>query len=398
MTISVLVVDDSVVVRKLVTSVLDADPDLAVVGTAPNGRIALAKIAQLRPDLVTLDIEMPEMDGLETLRQLRRTDRALPVVMFSTLTERAAQATLEALSLGADDYVTKPANVGSVTAAMEAVRAQLVPKVKALCAARRPVSRVHPAAAHPAALSPTAPRPTALDPRAARAAAPVPGVRPAAAAPRPVAPAAAPSSPGLVPQVLAIGCSTGGPEALGTVLRALPASLPVPVVVVQHMPPLFTAMFAQRLDAQCALRVREAEDGDRLEPGRVLIAPGDFHMTVSRAGALPVVRLDSSAQENFCRPAVDPLFRSLAQAYGSAVLALVLTGMGQDGLLGAGRLREAGAPVLVQDAATSTVWGMPGAIANAGLATAVLPLPQVAPAVLGALGALRPAVLAAGAR
>jgi len=243
--------------------------------------------------------------------------------------------------------------------------------------------------------SPPAPRPAA--PAPARTPAPAPAAAPAPAHSAAV-PAPAPGRPALPPQVLAIGCSTGGPEALSTVLRALPASLPVPVVVVQHMPPVFTAMFAQRLDSQCALRVREAQDGDRLEPGLVLVAPGDFHMTVARSGTGAVVRLDRSAQENFCRPAVDPLFRSVAQAYGSAVLALVLTGMGQDGLLGAGRLREAGAPVLVQDAATSTVWGMPGSIANAGLATAVLPLPQVAPAVLTALSGARAAVLTAGAR
>jgi len=181
------------------------------------------------------------------------------------------------------------------------------------------------------------------------------------------------------------------------VLRALPATLPVPVVVVQHMPPVFTTMFAQRLGSQCALRVREAADGDRLEPGLVLLAPGDFHMTVARPGTSAVVRLDQSPQENFCRPAVDPLFRSVGQVYGSAVLALVLTGMGQDGLLGAGTLRGHGAPVIVQDAATSTVWGMPGAIANAGLATSVLPLPQVAPALLSALST-RTSLLPAGAR
>ena len=382
MTLSVLVVDDSVVIRRLVTTVLDADPDITVLGTAANGRIALAKIEQLRPDLVTLDIEMPEMDGLETLRQLRRTDTRLPVVMFSTLTERAAKATLEALALGADDYVTKPANVGSVAAGMEAVRTQLVPKIKALCAGRASTG----AARVPAARRPVAP--------------------PARTSPAPAAPPPAdgPARAALPPQVLAIGCSTGGPEALGSVLRALPAALPVPVVVVQHMPPVFTTMFAQRLDSQCALRVREAQDGDRLEPGLVLIAPGDFHLTVARPGPAAVARLDQSAQENWCRPAVDRLFRSVAEVYGAAALALVLTGMGHDGLLGAGRLREAGAPVLVQDAATSTVWGMPGAIANAGLASAVLPLPQVAPALLSALstrtGALsaRPSVAPGGSR
>ncbi len=274
MTISVLVVDDSVVVRRLVTSVLDEDPDVRVVGTAANGRIALAKLRQLAPDVVTLDIEMPVLNGLETLRELRRDYPRLPVVMFSTLTERAASATLEALSLGANDYVTKPANVGSVAAGLDSVRSQLIPKIKALCGGR------------------VAPAPIP-------AAAPVPVVPAARKAP------AAPAGPAPVPQVLAFGCSTGGPEALSSVLRALPRDLPVPVVVVQHMPAVFTAMFAQRLDAQCALRVSEARDGDLLEPGRVLIAPGEYHMTVRRTGPRASVRLDQAPPENWCRPAVD---------------------------------------------------------------------------------------------
>ena len=351
-----MVVDDSVVIRRLVSGVLDGDPALRVVGTAANGRLALAKLNQLAPDLVTLDIEMPEMDGLETLRELRKTHPRLPVIMFSTLTERAAKATLEALALGANDYVAKPANVGSVAAGMESVRSQLVPKIKALCAARLPAG----------------------PPRAA-----APALRPRAT---PVRTTAA-----TTPEVLAVGCSTGGPEALARVLKALPAALPVPVVVVQHMPPVFTAMFAQRLDAQCALRVREAVDGDVLEPGLVLIAPGGLHMTVRRAGRRSVVRLDQSAPENWCRPAVDPMFRSVTAAYGPAALAVVLTRMGQDGLRGAERLVEAGAAVIVQDAATSVVWGMPGAVADAGLASQVLPLPRIAEAVLRALPAARTA-------
>ena len=379
MTIDVLVVDDSVVIRRLVSKVLDEDPEVRVVGTAANGRLALAKLNQLAPDVVTLDIEMPELDGLGTLRELRKTHPRLPVIMFSTLTERAAKATLEALALGANDYVAKPANVGSVGKGLESVRNELLPKIKGLARSSR-LGAVHtPRATGSTATSTTATSTTAstsATPAARRtgpAAAPAPAVRLPAVVPAPAA-----------PQVLAIGCSTGGPEALSTVLRALPAALPVPVVV-QHMPPVFTAMFAQRLDTQCALRVREAQHGDALEPGLVLIAPGDWHMTVGRSGVRTQVRLDQSPPQSWCRPAVDPLFRSVAETYGNAALGLVLTGMGQDGLRGAERLRAAGTPVLVQDEATSAVWGMPGAIAGAGLASQVLPLPQVSAALLAAL-------------
>ena len=359
MPINVLVVDDSVVIRRLVSSVLEEDPDITVVGTAANGKLALAKLPTLKPDLITLDIEMPEMDGLATLRELRRTDRKTPVVMFSTLTERAAKATLEALALGANDYVTKPANVGSVSAGMESVRADLVPKIKSLRADL--VSAVR-----------RAPAPTASS-------------APVAAVPSRPQPAVASAVNGVAPQVLAIGCSTGGPEALAHVLQSLPGDLPVPVVTVQHMPPVFTAMFAQRLDGNCALKVKEARDGDALVPGTVLIAPGDFHMRVRKSGQRILVSTDQGPQENFCRPAVDPLFRSVADVFGAATLAVVLTGMGSDGRKGAEPLRALGCEVLVQDEQTSVVWGMPGAIANAGLATSILPLPQVAPAILRSL-------------
>lgn len=338
--INVLVVDDSVVIRRLVTTVLEEDPDISVVGTAASGRIALAKLEQLAPDCLTLDVEMPELDGLGTLRELRRTHKRLPVVMFSTLTERGASATLEALSAGASDYVCKPANVGSVPEAIESVRSQLVPKIKALCAHKLP---------------------RALVPGQSR----VVDVRPQQA-------------PAGRVEVLAVGSSTGGPDALREVLGDLPASFPVPIVVVQHMPPVFTRLLAERLDGLCQVSVKEAQDGDRLRPGLVLIAPGDRHLEVMKGAAGPVVRLTSAPPENFCRPAVDVLFRSVAATYGGATLAVVLTGMGSDGLRGTEVLRRAGAEVVVQDQATSVVWGMPGAVAGAGLAHRVLPLREVA--------------------
>ncbi|MDP9430935.1 MAG: chemotaxis response regulator protein-glutamate methylesterase [Actinomycetota bacterium] len=345
--IRVLVVDDSVVVRKIVTDVLSEDPAIEVVGTAVNGRIAVAKLAQLEPDLVTMDIEMPEMNGIEAVRAIRASRSRVPIIMFSTLTERGASATLDALSAGANDYVTKPANVGSVAQSMESVRQQLSPKIKALTG--RPLT------SGPAALPPAAP--AALRPPVPRTGAPK------------------------QPAVLVIGSSTGGPEALAKVLPALPASLPVPVLLVQHMPPVFTRQFAQRLDPLCALRVAEAVDGTPLAAGTVHLAPGDHHLTIRKTSRGLVTALDQEPPENFCRPAVDPLFRSAVEVFDGAVLGVVLTGMGSDGRIGAGRIRETGGAVVVQDQGTSVVWGMPGAVATAGFADEVLPLDRVAEAI-----------------
>ncbi|MGQ7295881.1 protein-glutamate methylesterase/protein-glutamine glutaminase [Quadrisphaera sp. KR29] len=356
--IRVLVVDDSVVVRKIVTDCLSGDPQVEVVGTASNGRLALAKIAALRPDAVTMDIEMPEMDGIQAVREIRKTERRLPIIMFSTLTDRGAAATLEALTAGASDYVTKPANVGSVQASMAQVREQLLPKLLALTG-RTPTPAQ-------AAAVPRATALTALHGAASAAQ--------AAPAPRAVPPRQ--------PAVLVVGSSTGGPEALASVLPRLPRDLPVPVLVVQHMPPLFTAQFAARLDKLCALDVVEATAGTPLRPGTVHLAPGDWHLTVRAADREKRTVLTQDPPENFCRPAVDPLFRSVVEAYDGAVLAVVLTGMGSDGKLGAARVRAAGGYVIAQDRATSVVWGMPGAVATSGSADEVLPLGSIAEAVL----------------
>ncbi len=344
--IGVMVVDDSVVIRRMVASVLDDDPAIDVVGTAANGRIALDKLPQLRPDIIILDVEMPVMDGLDTLRALRKTHPRLPVVMFSTLTERGASATLDALAAGASDYVTKPSHVGTVAASIERVRAELVPKIKALVGATR--ARTAPAGAAPA-------------------------------------PLVAPVRQDRV-DVIAIGCSTGGPDALTAIVSGLPADLAVPVVVVQHMPALFTRLFAERLDRSCPLIVREATDGRTLEPGQILVAPGDHHLTLRRQGVEVLAHLTKEPPENYCRPSVDVLFRSVASAYGNGVLACVLTGMGRDGLKGAERIRAVGGRIVIQDQATSVVWGMPGAIAAAGLANDIVPLSRIAETLSNAVG------------
>ena len=344
--IRVLVVDDSVVIRQLVTQVLAEDPLLEVVGVAANGAIALQRIPQLNPDVLTLDIEMPEMDGLETLRHLRRDYSQLRVIMFSTLTERGAAATMDALTLGADDYVTKFSNEGSLDRSMARLRGELIPKVKQFF--RLPGEE------------------------ATRS--PVPSGSPTLAA--------VSFSTKVRPRVLAIGVSTGGPAALGTILPKLPAGFPLPVMVVQHMPPLFTQLLAERLHATCQLPTEEAQPGKAVEAGKILIAPGDFHLKVASVGGVPRVSLDQSPPLNSCRPAVDALFSSIAEVYGGAVIAVVLTGMGQDGLRGVEILRARGASVLAQDEATSVVWGMPGAVARAGLADRILPLDEVVPEIL----------------
>jgi two-component system chemotaxis response regulator CheB len=341
----VLIVDDSTVIRRLLSDALRGDPAIEVADTAANGRIALAKIPQVNPDLITLDVEMPDMDGLATLREIRKSYPRLPVIMFSTLTAKGAITTLDALSLGANDYVTKPAGAGDLSASMQKVREELLPRIRALCRIDEPAGR------------------RGVVPNRPAAAATGGGSRPAAAA---------------RVDVIAIGVSTGGPNALTELFRALPGDLPVPVLVVQHMPPVFTRYLAERLDAVSPLQVREAQAGQLVHPGGVWLAPGNYHMVVDRVGQGVAVQLHQGPPENSCRPAVDVLFRSVAEVYGAGTLAVVLTGMGQDGLRGCEAICHAGGTVLAQDQATSVVWGMPGAVAEAGLAAHILPLPHMA--------------------
>lgn len=337
----VLVVDDAVIIRRIVSEVVEADPDLELAGWASNGRIGLAKIPQINPDCIILDVEMPEMDGLETLAEIRKSYPLLPVIMFSTLTGRGATKTLEALARGATDYVTKPANVGSVSECLERLRTELLPKIKTYAASRHAVPRA-----------------------AGRTDKVLPLLRSRAA--------------GHTPEIVVIAASTGGPNALSAVVPALPGDFPLPVVIVQHMPPIFTELFAKRLDEISALTVREAAEATELMPGHVYIAPGGKHLELSKGLRTVTLKLTEDPPENSCRPAADVLFRSAVRIYGGAVLGVVLTGMGQDGLRGCQGIIEAGGRVLAQDQASSVVWGMPGAVTQAGLPEQVLALDQVA--------------------
>ena len=340
--IRVLVVDDSVVIRRLVTQALEGDPQLEVVGAASNGAIALQRVEQLSPDLITLDVEMPDMDGLQFLRHFRPKNKDVRVIMFSTLTERGASATIDALSLGADDYVTKASNVGSLDRSMEALRSELIPKIKQFFVFES-----------------------------------APKAAPVARRPIPVTP-----PPSGMVRAVAIGISTGGPTALGEIVPQFPADFPLPILMVQHMPPVFTRLLAERLQTLSKLKIQEAEDGMTVEGGNLYIAPGNFHMRVKKNGLKITIELDQSPPENSCRPAVDVLFRSVNEVYGPNVVAAVLTGMGYDGLRGVEVMKAAGTCVIAQDQATSVVWGMPGAIVNAGLASVVLPLHGIVPEIL----------------
>jgi two-component system chemotaxis response regulator CheB len=331
----------------VLTEVLSSDSDLAIAGWASNGKLALAKLPTLRPDVILLDIEMPEMNGLETIPGIRKILPRTPIIMFSTLTEEGAEATLDALAMGASDYLTKPRNQNTA-ATSEAIRRDLIPKIKALC---------HFTGSAPVAVSPS-PGLVTHPPRTE--------VR--------LHPASLHASQ---PRVVAIGVSTGGPDALAKLLPSFPANFPLPVVIAQHMPPIFTALLAKRLATKCALPVREGQPGDLLVPGCIFIAPGDYHMVVRVENCKFFLQTHQGPRENFCRPSVDVLFRSVATVYGASALGVILTGMGQDGMKGCEALCAAGASIIVQDETTSVVWGMPGFVARAGLAEKILPLDRI---------------------
>jgi two-component system chemotaxis response regulator CheB len=343
--IKVMIVDDAVVVRKIITDTLSTAEDIEIVGTASNGKIALQKIPQLNPDIITLDIEMPEMDGLETLKEIKKLHPKIPVIMFSTLSERGAKVTMQALYNGAADYCTKPANVGNVRNSIETVRDTMLEKIRALIPG------------HHAPSTTTTARST---------------VRAGMQFKSSVLKTTNKRTQGF--DIAVIGVSTGGPNALNELIPKIPGDFPLPILIVQHMPPIFTKILADRLDNQSPLSVSEAKEGDPVIPGHIYIAPGDFHMIIKKRATGYTVALNQEEPENSCRPAVDPLFRSAAKHFEARVLSIVLTGMGYDGQLGGEVVKKAGGYMLAQDKASSVVWGMPGAVVNAELADEVLPL------------------------
>ena len=336
----VMVCDDSAVIRGALARILDSDPEIAVVAKVENGKLAVDRIRDSRADVVVLDIEMPVMDGLTALPLLLRADPGVRVIMASTLTTRGADVALRALRLGASDYVPKPSSIGTVND--DGFKRELLEKVKGLGRLRR------------------------------RAAVPVRAQAPIALRPMPPIPA----------RLLAVGSSTGGPQALFALVQGLGRAVGVPVVMTQHMPATFTPILAEHLNRLGQLPCTEARDGQALVAGQIYLAPGDRHLLVEGNRTSLRARLTTDPPENFCRPSVDPMLRSAAAACEGRVLVAMLTGMGRDGLAGTTKVIEAGGAAVGQDEASSVVWGMPGAIAQAGLCHAVLPLPKIAPKLL----------------
>lgn len=379
--IRVMVVDDSVVIRGLLSRWVEADPALELVASHRNGKLAVDDIERSNPDVVVLDIEMPEMDGLTALPLMLRKKRDLVVVMASTLTRRNAEVSLRALSLGAQDYVPKPESTSEVTTSID-FRRELIDKVKALGQRRRGSSsaggrmmRAQTAAGRTASQTPASAAPAGYTRLAAGAAA-----QAAAPAIRTRAYSSA------RPRIVAIGSSTGGPQALQQLFTDIGTAIrEVPVVVTQHMPPTFTAILAEHI-AKAAMRpAKEADNGEVLKPGHIYVAPGGLHMIVDKDGGQVVARLTDAPPVNFCKPAVDPLFDSVAKIYGSATLAVVLTGMGHDGAAGVRTIAAGGGSVIAQDEASSVVWGMPGAAAQTGMCCEILPITRIGPKISGLL-------------
>jgi two-component system, chemotaxis family, protein-glutamate methylesterase/glutaminase len=354
-----MVVDDSAVIRGLLTRCLEADPEVTVLASASNGEIALNALGRYDIEIVILDIEMPVMDGLTALPKLLAAKPGIKVIIASTLTRRGADISMRALAAGAADYLTKP-GASALTSADEFKR-DLLTKVKALAQARR----------RAAGLAPPKLAATALAPDAIIEAPPEPQRRGVLALRQ---------TSREHPDAFAIGSSTGGPQALFKVLGALKGAVQQPIFLTQHMPATFTTILAEHVARASGQPAAEGVDGETVRGGRIYVAPGDFHMTVEgKDRGEKVIRLSKAPPENFCRPSVDPMLRSLAAVYGGRVLTLILTGMGHDGLNGGRAIVAAGGTMVAQDEATSIVWGMPGAVANAGLCSAVLPLDEIAP-------------------
>jgi two-component system chemotaxis response regulator CheB len=363
--IRVMIVDDAIVVRGFLARWIEAEDGLQVVASLRSGREAIEQVDRANPDVVILDVDMPDIDGITALPRLFEKRRDLVVIMSSTLTRRNAEVSLRALSLGAADYVPKPESTREITSST-AFRRDLIEKIRALGARRkqrlssaRPLPWVVPAGAQRSLVEPL------------RGGAPARRGEDVAHKLRPFAP--------VPPRVLLIGASTGGPQALGAIVGGIGGIIDqVPVLITQHMPPTFTTILAEILERAAGRPAQEAIEGEAYHPGRIYIAPGGRHLRAVRRNGVPAVALDDGPPINYCKPAVDPMFSSAAAAWGSANLALVLTGMGSDGLRGAGDVIAAGGSVIAQDEETSVVWGMPGSVTKAGLCSAVLALDQIA--------------------
>lgn len=347
--------------RRLIKAVVEKRPDLEVVFEAANGQEAVENISSADPDIIIMDVEMPVMDGIDATRAIRRINRSVPILMFSSLTSNGAEATLDALAAGANDIVVKPTASGHVTQAMAKLSEDLIPKITRLTKRRH-----------------------SNPPRAKASQAKAETKNPSL--PEPVLTACS-------LELVVVGVSTGGPDALATLLKGIPKTFPVPILIAQHMPPVFTKLLCQRLTALSGLPVREAADGDVIVPGEVLLAPGDYHLTVSREGNDLVARLNQDPHENSCRPSVNPLFRSAATASGCKALGVILTGMGKDGMEGAGLLKQNDSVVIAQDEESSVVWGMPGKVVEAGFADTVLPLDSIAVELNRLASAAKPAAV-----
>ena len=343
--VRLLVVDDSAVIRRIISSALAKCDDIEVVGTAANGLLAISFLKENKVDVVTLDIEMPEMDGLTALNEIRKFERDLPIIMFSTLTQRGANATIQALTSGASDYVSKPTGAGDISEAFKVLEELLIPKIRSLAARGR--SRFN-----RAILQNTVPKPAQSAPVTLRSNKPLQ---------QPI-------------EAICIGISTGGPAALMYIFESIKRPLPVPIFIVQHMPPKFTEILANRLTEVGVIPVEEPYEGQEAIPGKAYIAPGGRHMALERQGSKVIMKINDDPPENSCRPAADVLFRTAAHVYGSKLLAAVLTGMGSDGLNGSMEIVNKSGCVIAQDEESSVVWGMPGAVVKANLVDGIYAL------------------------
>jgi two-component system chemotaxis response regulator CheB len=372
--IRVMVVDDAVVVRGLLTRWIEAEAGLHIVGSMRSGREAIEQLERANPDVVILDVDMPDTDGITALPLLLEKKRDLIVIMASTLTRRNAEISLRALALGAADYIPKPQTTREITTSTS-FRRELIDKIRALGSRRKPVMPAAPAAVRGDERY--------GEPALRRVASP-------SLAPQLIVPQLHEHGvlklrplPLMTPRVLLIGASTGGPQALNRMLAQVSSVIDhAPVLVVQHMPPTFTTILAEHLTRAVGRPAHEAVDGEEVRAGQIYIAPGGHHMRVVRRAGNPTIAIEDGPLVNFCKPAVDPLFDTAAEIWGGKNLAIVLTGMGSDGTRGAANLVAAGSAVIAQDEESSVVWGMPGSVANAGLCSAVLPLDRIAPAVV----------------